>query len=299
MRSECASSIARCSGRLGPMRFHSYAPRPPLCNFVEEIRLYENYTGAHRRERILPSGTFAMIFNLRDDELRIYRSSEPSPLRRFSGALISGAYAEPFMTDMAEEACTLGVHFKPGGAFPFFSLPAGELANAHIDLGAIWGSAAAELHGQLHDLPTPSERFLRVEQALMRRLVDPPTRHDAVRAGLDLLARPHDRVLVRDIAKAVDLSERRFIEVFTEEVGLTPKLFARVQRFQRAMAASRDAVKPDWASLAVACGYFDQAHLIRDFVAFSGVSPADYHRRQKRIDHAGVLVKHNHLPLPG
>jgi AraC-like DNA-binding protein len=279
------------------MRFHSYIPRPPLCDFIEDIRLYENYAGKHVRERILPSGTLAMIFNLRDDELRIYHPSDPSQPRRFSGALLSGAYAETFMTDIAEEASTLGVHFKPGGAFPVLSLATGELANAHIDLRAIWGPAATDLHAQLCDLSAPSERFLHVERALMARFLDPPAQHGAIRAGLDLLTRPGGRVLVRDVAKAVDLSERRFIEVFTAQVGLTPKAFARVQRFQRAMALSRSAAKPDWARLAIECGYFDQAHLIRDFVAFSGVSPTDYWRRQTQIERAGMRVKRNHLPL--
>lgn len=279
------------------MRFHSYIPGWPLGEFIEEIRLYENYAGGHVCERILPSGTSAMIFNLRADELRIYHASDPIEPRRFSGALFSGAYAGSFMTDMAEETATLGVHFKPGGAFPVLALPAGALANTHVDLRAIWGPAATDLHDQLCNVSAPAERFLHIERALMTRLFDPPTRHNAVRIGLALLTRPDRRMLVRDVAKAVDLSERRFIEVFTAEVGLTPKKFARVQRFQRAMALSRGTANPDWACVAIQCGYFDQAHLIRDFIAFSGVSPTDYRRRQTQFERAGIQIKHNHLPL--
>jgi len=80
-------------------------------------------------------------------------------------------------------------------------------------------------------------------------------------------------------------------------IGLTPKLFGRVQLFQCAIALARRHLTVDWAELAIACGYFDQSHLMRDFVAFSGVSPADYKRRQTKLDRAGIHVKRHHLPL--
>jgi AraC-like DNA-binding protein len=76
-----------------------------------------------------------------------------------------------------------------------------------------------------------------------------------------------------------------------------PKLFGRVQRFQCAIALARRHLTVDSAELAIACGYFDQSHLMRDFVAFSGVSPADYKRRQTKFDRAGIHVKRHHLPL--
>jgi AraC-like DNA-binding protein len=282
------------------MLFRSYTPRAPLCDFVQDFRMYENYTGEHLRERILPSGTFELVFNLRDDEVRIYASSGASQhdqCRRFGGALISGPYAGSFMTDTEEEASILGVHFKPGGAFAVLGPPAGEFANAHVDLTAVWGPSAAELRNRLCASTEPRERFQLLEDALIARLFDPPTRHGAVGCALELLTRARGRMMVRDIAKAVDLSQRRLIEVFTNEVGLTPKLFSRVLRFQRAIELARDDENLDWAELAADCGYFDQSHLIRDFVAFAGVSPADFRRQQSRLDRAGVHTKRNHLPL--
>jgi AraC-like DNA-binding protein len=281
----------------GPMLFRSYVPRAPLCTFVDNFWLYEDYTGEHQRERILPTGTFEMVFNLREDELRIYGPSDPDECRRFAGAAVSGPYAGSFMSDTAEEAAILGVHFKPGGAFAVLGLPAGELTNAHVDLRTLWGPAAPTLRERLCALTKPVERFRLVEQALLERLAGSPARHGAVRVGLDVLTLTHGRARVRDIARTVDLSQRRFIEVFAAEVGLTPKLFGRVQRFQHAVASSRNATKVDWAQLAVECGYFDQSHLVHEFVEFSGVGPADFRQRQDRLDHAGVHVKRHHLPL--
>jgi transcriptional regulator GlxA family with amidase domain len=75
---------------------------------------------------------------------------------------------------------------------------------------------------------------------------------------------------VGDVAARLQLSRRRLVELFKAEVGMTPKLFARVRRFERARALARRAGRADWGAIALASGYSDQPHLIRDFLAFSG-----------------------------
>ncbi len=85
------------------------------------------------------------------------------------------------------------------------------------------------------------------------------------------------------------LSPKRFIQVFSEEVGLTPKLFCRVRRFQEVLRLIEKGQHIEWAEIALTCGYFDQAHCIHDFRAFSGLNPTTYltHRGEHR----------NHVPL--
>jgi transcriptional regulator GlxA family with amidase domain len=114
-----------------------------------------------------------------------------------------------------------------------------------------------------------------------------------VPVALEAFERNGPDVRVRDVARRVGLSQRRFIQVFAAEVGLTPKLYARVKRFQRARALVRGTAPPDWAQLAVECGYFDQAHLIRDFRAFAGLTPEEYLR------HRSEYVLHNHVLRTG
>jgi AraC-like DNA-binding protein len=281
------------------MLFHCHKPRPPLCEFVDNIWLYQDYAGVHEREMILPSGTFEMVFNLQEDELRIYGPRSPAECRRYTGAIISGPYAGSFMSDAAEEASIIGVHFKPGGAFAVLGISAGELANTHIDLSAVWGHFAAELREQLCALAKPMERIELLERALLARLCDAHIAHGAVGGALAVLMCSGGQAMVRDIARAVDLSQRRLIALFTDQVGLTPKLFGRVQRFQRAVARAQCAGKVDWAQVAADCGYFDQSHLIRDFVEFSGMSPAGYRHRHEQLDRAAVHMKSGHLPLAG
>jgi AraC-like DNA-binding protein len=272
------------------MFYCSYTPAPPLGDFVDRFWLCSD-APPHRRERILPSGTIELVVNLREDEIRIYDPTQPDRCTRMSGAILSGAYSRYFVIDPLQHASILGVHFKPGGAFPFLGVPAGELADTHIDIETLWGPSAVELRERLCAAPTPAARFSLMENALLSRLRHQPEHHGAVPVALDAFEPRGAEVRVCDVARRVGLSQRRFIQVFAAEVGMTPKLYSRVRRFQRARALAQKA--PDWARVAVDCGYFDQSHMIHDFLAFSGLTPTDYIRRQSED------VLPNHVPQTG
>lgn len=272
------------------MFYRSYTPPQPLGDLVERFWLCSD-APPHSRERILPSGTIELVVNLREDEIRIYDPSRPDRCTRMSGAIVSGAYSRFFVIDPLQHASILGVHFRPGGAFPFLGAPAGELADTHVDIEALWGASARELRERLCAASTPAERFSLMERALLAHLRSPPERHGAVLAALEAFER-NAAARVRHVAEHVGLSQRRFIQVFAAEVGLTPKLYSRVWRFQRARALARKTA-PDWARIAADCGYFDQSHLIRDFLEFSGLTPADYLRRQSE------QALPNHVPQAG
>jgi AraC-like DNA-binding protein len=284
-------------GKILAMLFRSYAPSQLLRGFVHDFWLYDGYAAPHLRERILPSGTIELVVNLREDELRIYDPDRPDRCRRYSGALISGAYGRGFVSDTFEETSIIGVHFEPGGAFPFLGLPAGELADTHVDLEDLWGRPGRWLRERLCAAATPLERFRLMEEALTAHLFGPLQRHRTVDFALHAFVSTGGRARISDVSARVGLSRRRFIERFTAEVGMTPKLFCRIQRFHRILTLLRRRGAPDWADLALECGYFDQSHLIHDFVTFSGVTPAVYLDHQKGFRERGVHVKRNHLPL--
>jgi AraC-like DNA-binding protein len=270
------------------MRYLAHIPAPPLAEFVEHLWSLSD-APTHAMERIVPSGTQELVINLHENEFRIYEPFDAQSCRRFSGAIVSGAYRGSFVIDSRAHASVVGVHFRPGGAFPFLGLPPGELANVHVDLATLWGTRARALRDRLGDAPTTQHRFQILEGALLACIRDPMRRHAAVQLGLDRLRRGAKNI--GELASQASLSRRRFIEVFTAEVGMTPKLFSRVQRFQRALSRSKQLTSPDWSQLALECGYFDQSHLIRDFVAFAGFSPAELLR------HLGPNLKEHHVAL--
>jgi AraC-like DNA-binding protein len=138
-----------------------------------------------------------------------------------------------------------------------------------VDLEALWGRRARELRERLCAATTTEQRFAILEAELASRL-DQRHMHPAVGYALAALTRPEVRV--SDIAKGARLSQRRLIELFTAAVGLTPRRYGRVLRFQRATALARSAAL-DWTRIAHECGYYDQAHLIRDFRELADVTP--------------------------
>jgi AraC-like DNA-binding protein len=272
-----------------------HRPHPLLSEFVEDFWLYDGYVSAHAGERILPSGTFELALNLRENELRIYDPVRAGRIRRYSGAVISGPYAGYFGSDAAEEVSIMGVHFKPGGAFPFLGFSAGELADAHLDLAEIWKGDAEDLRAQLTAVPVGKDRLRLLERRLIEHLKRPLEHHPAIATALDAHRRPEACTRTRELARSVGLSERRFIDLFRLEVGMTPKIFDRVRRFQRALSKIHRTEQHDWPALALACGYYDQSHLIRDFRQFTGIGPTDYVGRMQLLVAEGAHAKPNHL----
>ncbi len=273
------------------MIFRTYRPGPPLSDFVELFWLYEGYvpSHAHSKERLLPTGTMELVINLNEDRVRVYDPDQTDRFESFRGALICGAQSQFFVIDTAQQSSVIGVHFRPGGAFPFLHLTAGELIDAHASLESLWGNRAVNLRDRLLEARTPEARFVILERTLLAQADRALSHHPAVTFAIDRILRSPDPWSVAHLADRAGLSQRRFIQVFTEEVGLTPKLFGRIAQFQEALNRVEARRKVRWASLAMDCGYYDQAHFIRDFRAFSGLTPTDY--LELKTEHL------NHVPL--
>ena len=148
--------------------------------------------------------------------------------------------------------------------------------NVDIGIDDLWGEGRAnELLHLLNETERPERRFRIIEMWMMKAITRPLNHHPAVNFAIAELERnptlPTSRVAAR-----VNLSKRRFIEVFSDEVGLTPKLFSRIQRFNRVISSVVLSNDVDWLEIAMSCGYFDQAHLIHEFQEFSNLRPTEY-----------------------
>jgi AraC-like DNA-binding protein len=251
-----------------------HVPGPPLSDHVALFWAYDAYGGAHASERVLPSGTSEVVVILGNE--------------RAQAPLICGAHSEAFVIDVSARPALLGIHFKPGGAAPFLRLPASELANTRVSLDAVWGGAASELKERLLEAGTWPARFAILERALLAQL-RPSRGHPAVAFALRAIDNaPHRRTIGR-LTERIGFSPRRFIELFAAEVGLTPKLYCRVQRFQRVLATIEDEREIDWSEVALDCGYYDQSHFIHDFRGFAGINPTAYTRVRG--------PERNHIPM--
>ncbi|MGA8185840.1 MAG: helix-turn-helix domain-containing protein [Terriglobia bacterium] len=273
-------------GLLSQMIFRAHVPAPPLSHFVAQVWFCEGYAPAHEKERILPDGSIQIAINLRENLTRFYDRGSTNECESLRGAVISGAHSEFAVIDTAEQASVMGVQFKPGGAYPFLGMPASELRNRHVSLDALWGAGGVDLRDQLLEASTPEAKFRIVEKALLAQASDSLAGHPALEYALvEFQKRPNLRT-ISSVTHSIGISKRRFIQVFNKRVGLTPKLFCRVRRFQSALRLIAKGGKIEWADLAVDCGYFDQAHFIHDFTDFSGLNPSAFvHHRTEHLNH--------------
>jgi AraC-like DNA-binding protein len=248
-------------GSIPMSQFTCRPPPTPLAAFVDRLWFYRCEAPVRIGERAMPTGTMGLVVDLRSD----------SP-----GPSVLGAYSEALVLDERREALSAGVCFKPGGAFPFLGSPADELLNARAPLERFWGSRALALQARLLRARSPASIFDALERAMMAQVRRPPPQHPAVAFALgEFQSRPQIST-VGEVIRQVGLSPRAFIRRFAAEVGLTPKLFCRIRRFQQALRLARDGRPSSWAHVALDCGYYDQAHFIRDFRAFSGFTPTAF-----------------------
>lgn len=269
--------------------FRTYHPQPPLSAFINIFWLYKDYNPPHEMERVLPDGSMELVINLEEDLIKVYDQKNHDRFKSFRGSLISGPHSDFAVIDTACQASTIGVHFKPGGAFPFFKVTVDELRNEHVSLDTLWGTKAGELREQLLEAEPPIAKFNILEHYLMSVMTRDLAHHTAVVFALNKLqAFPH-QLKIADVTEKISLSSRRFIQVFKEEVGLTPKQFLRIQRFQNVLQHINGIEEVDWTDIAFTCGYYDQAHFIHDFQSFSGLRPTIYRSHQSK--------QQNHVPL--
>jgi hypothetical protein len=147
------------------------------------------------------------------------------------GATFSGTYSRPFICNALQHESIMGVHFKAGGAFPFLSIEPRELTDAHASLADLWGHHAIELRERLCAAATHRQRFRIMEDVLRRRLHNDTTRQLQLKAALNMFAIGGNGALVRNVARELGMSQRRFIQMFRSQVGLTPRCFVEYNGF--------------------------------------------------------------------
>lgn len=257
--------------------------------------------------RGLPSPFLTLIFTL-DEPMVLLAHPDPRQPPGHFGTLLGGLHSAPALITHDGAQSGLQVALRPLGARALLGLPAGELADLDVPAEAVLGGVCAELRDRALAAPGWPERFAILDEILRRRLAateagtagiagtagtagTPPE----VRFAWRQLLRTGGTARISDLAAETGWSGRHLTSRFRTEIGLTPKGAARVIRFDRArhLLVANAAKSPAGyrlADLAAACGYFDQAHLAREFRALAGCPPSQWMTEEFRNVQAGAWL---------
>jgi AraC-like DNA-binding protein len=264
-------------------------PSAPLDLFVDRIWYHKAPVRSVARVTAMPSGDMGIIVPLADNEMSWWNGPGDSVHHRHRGLALIGAKDSRIALDSSQLGEVIGVQFKPGGAYPFFGPSAREFLNTHAGLEDLWGPSARALHDRLRETRSVPAKFDILERELLDRAERALSPDRAIAHALARFrASPHDSV-VRAVAEVTGMTTKAFIARFSDQVGVTPKLYRRIERFRRVLTRVHGQHAIRWTRVAADCGYYDQSHFVRDFREFSGFTPTDFARlRTDDIEHVAL-----------
>jgi AraC-like DNA-binding protein len=279
-----AGDEARAGGRVlrgefpgGRWEVVSRRPAPPLRPFVRELFGYLEVSAGPVARRELPSPAAVWILEL-GPPLKVV-GREDGRVDAHPSGFVAGLDDGYTVTRHAGLMHGVQVYFTPLGARRVLGLPMHTLSRRVVALGDVLGKEGEQLAARLREEPTWAARFARLEAFLALRLAATPEAPREVAWAVGRLLAPGGHAVpVGALERELGWSPKRLIGQFQEHVGLPPKLVARLGRFDRLIQALKGERSAAWAELALAHGYFDQPHLVRDFRQFAGVPPTRWLR---------------------
>ncbi|MFN0244040.1 MAG: DUF6597 domain-containing transcriptional factor [Planctomycetota bacterium] len=251
------------------MHYREYRPSLPLARVVECFWTLEVEAAdaSGEPQRIVPDGCIEWIAHVDAPprELALDGAWHVQPQRFVVGPRLSPVVLQP-----SAMRC-LGIRFHPAGAAAVMRAPLCSIAGRIVSSDALLPLLDRELGARLDPDASPSD-WVRVAETVLVR-AHAPLPDELAEAGSTAILRAHGRVSIEALATELGVHRRSLERRFERHVGLAPKQLARIARFQRVFQCTLDA-RVAWADVAIDCGYFDQAHLIRDFRELAGETPA-------------------------
>ncbi|MBK7705427.1 MAG: helix-turn-helix transcriptional regulator [Acidobacteria bacterium] len=265
------------------MIFETYIPKPPLDRFVQCLIFHEAFSPLHRVDRFLPDGNVEIIIDLNDQAQFIYDNDSLKEIQACNRVWASGVRTEPITIPSGKDASMMIVAFKRGMAYPFFPFPMNEIADCVVDADLIWGDDFALLREQISENKRSNRKFEIVEEFLVRAHLSRMILNPCVEYAIETIVATPDAVSMGELTQKIGFSQKHFISMFTKQVGITPKRYLKIMRFQKTIELIENQRVVDWSDIAHGAGFFDQSHFIHDFKTFSGFTPDDYARRKNDL----------------
>jgi AraC-like DNA-binding protein len=276
------------------VRSRSFEPSPPLRDFVRLYRFLTTTATAQVATRPIIARTgLVLTFNLHHRRLEALDVNTSRQLV-LPEVLLTGAQSVR-RTDivMTTGWTSFSVHFHPAGAYRLFHMSVRPFTNRIVDAVEVLGPDLKQLYAQVRTAATPSAMHRLVERYLLKKAADAAPLHPVARAAFKMLD-SHGAMSIADASRLSGLGQRQFQRCFVEQLGVPPKVYARVARLN--FVLQRKTLNPslDWTSIASEAGYCDYKHLARDFKGIVGTTPTAYLSSPRRLDDGFLLLTAAH-----
>ena len=231
-------------------------------------------TNVPETQRIVPDGCMEMIFNDGDLYCQILKDGTPLQQPR---SFVFGQISLPLDIEPTGATGIFAVRFHPDGFAPFTSHSLGSLDNRAVPLSELYGDAGVELEKNVLAVSGTTERIAIVESFLLNRLNSPEATDALSKSSVEILLRTKGQVTIDELAGQLNTNRRQLERRFSSAIGLSPKQLSKIIRLQATLRLMEQKQFPSLTSLAHESGYFDQAHFIKDFREFTGMTPRQFY----------------------
>jgi AraC-like DNA-binding protein len=271
------------------MIYEVHIPEFPLNQFIERLIYYEGASFEHSVDRLLPNGDTEILIDFTDTPQYIYDNNSLKEIQACHNVWASGVRTEPITIPAGNNSRMMVIMCKKGMAYAFFPFPMDELSDCVLDADLIWGTSFAHLREKLFETKEIRQMFQVAEDFLIRNFLGSSVLNPCVQYALNEIIHRPDQVSLSRLNERIGYSQKHFIGMFKGQVGVTPKAYLRIMRFQKAINEIERSGRISWTDLSQDCGFYDQAHFINDFKLFSGFTPEQYLKQK------GDLV--NYVPV--
>lgn len=274
--------VTRYESETGSYELVSRKPASPLRHHVEAYWGYEEHAAGPVRRVEVPQPSVIVVLGF-GPTIRVGDVGRAWDALSERTSFVAGLHEIAARTEHAGESRGVEFALTPLGARMLLGLPMHELATRTVPAEDVLGARTPLLIERLHDAPSWRARFELLDRVLAARFADAPAPRREVEWAWRELRASGGRASIGRLGDDLGWSRRRLVAEFRDHVGLSPKTFARVLRFDRAVRLVKSGELP-WADVAYACGYYDQAHFNRDFRAFAGMTPTEFAGRLTQRD---------------
>ncbi|WP_298146520.1 helix-turn-helix domain-containing protein [Flavobacterium sp.] len=249
----------------------------PINQLTEFVKRYWTLDGEKEniplKNTIVPDGTMKLIFHYGDTYKHHAQNGEITLLPK---CFLIGQLTKPYVIEPVGVTGSFVVQFKPNGFLPFTSIPIKEMENRAIPLDILFGQEGIKLSNQILNANSTSERIQIIEAFLFKQLADRKCIDHIVKSTVETILNTNGQFSVNEFSKNNNINRRQLARKFSSTIGLSPKQLAKTIRIQTTLKVLLNEEVTSLTDLAYESEYFDQAHFIKEFKEFTGLTPKEF-----------------------